>query len=149
MEKQFHIGDVISIATDRLMSPRHMQGVYDILNFMTDDDLCTHQIPRFMRECRPQIIKQFPQFSEINFSKAIEALDEALTDKKASGDLEETVQEWLLKILSGDFGIKGLPLTGQSKDMLTVRRLPFHDHERIDPESELLEKFPPDKIIKL
>ena len=46
MKKQFYLGDVLSVAIDRLVSLRHMDGVYDILNFMTGDDLLTHELPR-------------------------------------------------------------------------------------------------------
>lgn len=46
--KTFHLGDILTITTGRLVSPRHMEGVYDILNWMTGEDLLvTHQIPRW------------------------------------------------------------------------------------------------------
>jgi hypothetical protein len=37
--RPFHLGDVLTITTGRLVSPRHMDGVYDVLNFMTGDNL--------------------------------------------------------------------------------------------------------------
>lgn len=37
--KAFHIGDVLTVTTGRLVSPRHMYGVYEILNFLTGDRL--------------------------------------------------------------------------------------------------------------
>ena len=66
--KKFHLGDVLSITTGRLVSPRGIDGVYDILNHMTGDNLFTHQLPRASDECKPFLAKQFPQLAEINAS---------------------------------------------------------------------------------
>lgn len=65
---QFHLGDVLSITTDKLLSPRLMKGVYEILNFMTSEDLFTHQLPRAADECRPLIIQQHPALAHIDAS---------------------------------------------------------------------------------
>lgn len=59
--KKFHISDVLSVTTGRLVSSRHMDGIYEILNFLTGDKLFTHQLPRAMRECEPWLKTQFPQ----------------------------------------------------------------------------------------
>lgn len=37
----FHIGDMLSVTTGILMSDRHMEGVEDLLKFLTDDPLLT------------------------------------------------------------------------------------------------------------
>ena len=60
MMRLFDISDVLTITTGRLVSTRHMDGVYDILNFMTGESLYTHQLPRAMRECQPVLLDQFP-----------------------------------------------------------------------------------------
>ncbi len=75
MKKQFHLGDVLSVAIDRLVSLRHMDGVYDILNFMTGDDLLIHELPRASDECKPYLLKQFPQ---LKAEELAESLDERL-----------------------------------------------------------------------
>lgn len=64
--KQFHLGDILSITHDRLVSPRHIEGVYDILGFMTGETLYTHQLPRAARECKPILLTQHPQLAEID-----------------------------------------------------------------------------------
>jgi len=61
MGKKFHLGDVLSITGDKLVSPRLMDGVYDILNYMTGENLFTHQLPRARDVCGPYLLKQFPQ----------------------------------------------------------------------------------------
>ena len=66
--KKFHLGDVLSITTGRLVSPRHIDGVYDILNFMTGDNLFTSQLPRASDECKSHLLEQFPQLAEVDAS---------------------------------------------------------------------------------
>jgi hypothetical protein len=63
--KQFHISDVLTITTGRLVSTRHMDGVYDILNWMTGESLYTHQLPRASRECAPALLAQFPALVDV------------------------------------------------------------------------------------
>lgn len=63
--RSFDLGDVLSVTTGILMSPRHMEGIYDILNFMTGGNLFTHQLPRACREVAPIIIQQHPQLAAI------------------------------------------------------------------------------------
>lgn len=62
--KDFHIGDVLSIAPGRLVSPDHIGGVYKILEWMSGEEgLMTHQLPRVSRECKPYLIEQFPELT--------------------------------------------------------------------------------------
>lgn len=66
MKKQFHISDVLSVTTGRLVSTRHMAGIYEILNHMTNDQLFTHQLPRASAECKPWLIRQYPQLADVD-----------------------------------------------------------------------------------
>lgn len=119
MTKDFHIGDILSITTSRLVSTRHMDGIYDILNWMTDENLFTHQIPRVRQEAKPVILAAHPQLVEI------------------TGDdvTPENWQVWLAEKIAR-FG-ETLPIPKMSADQ----------HERIDAMTEAAEFFPPDKII--
>lgn len=64
-QKVFHISDVLTITTGRLVSTRKMDGVYEILNFMTGESLYTHQLPRAMRECAPSLRAQYPLLADV------------------------------------------------------------------------------------
>lgn len=64
--RNFHIGDILSITTGRLVSPRRMDGVYDILNYMTGDDLFTHQLIRAAEECAPALREQHPDLTDVD-----------------------------------------------------------------------------------
>ena len=60
-KKEFALGDVLSVTTGILMSRRHIDGVYDILGFMTGCGLMTHELIRANEVCSPYILKQHPQ----------------------------------------------------------------------------------------
>lgn len=115
--RSFDIGDVLTVTTGILLSP--MEDVYAILNFMTGDNLYTHQLPRASDECRPFLLQQFP---------ALAALDTTCVD---GSNWKAWLDEQVAK-----FG-----------RTLQVAKLPPHAHEQIDPLSELAEKIHPSKII--
>lgn len=118
-DRLFLLGDILSITGDKLVSPRKMTGVYDILNYMTGDNLYTHQLPRACRECRPFLLKQHPQLASVD--------DSTVTAENWGDWLEARIAE---------FGRE-----------LPVSPLPEHAHEVIDPLSELAEKVHPSKIV--
>jgi len=118
--KNFHIGDVLSITTGLLVSPRRMDGIYDILNWMTGESLFTHQLPRVMKEAQPVLLKFHPQLADV------------VTPEFKSPD---DVGAWVATQINA-FG-ETLPVPKMSDD----------EHESIDPMSEAAEKFHPDKII--
>ncbi len=118
--KDFHVCDILSITTGRLVSPRHMEGVYDILGWMTGESLFTHQLPRVAREAEPVLLAAHPQLATV--------------DKEAEinpGNLDA----WIAARVA-EFG-----------ETLPVPKLNADQHERIDPMSELAEKVHPDNII--
>jgi hypothetical protein len=65
MNKTFHLGDVLSITTGRLVSPDGIDGVYRICDYMLDTSHFTHQLPRASKECRPHLLVQHPQLAEV------------------------------------------------------------------------------------
>ena len=65
--RDFHIGDVLSAATGRLVSPDHIGGVYNILNWMTGENLMTHQLPRASRECEPTLRAWYSELCSVEF----------------------------------------------------------------------------------
>ena len=94
--KRFHLGDVLSITTDRLVSPRRMQGVYDILNFMTGDNLSTYQLPRASDACKPHLLAQFPQLAKVDAS--------GVNSKNYAKWLDEQIAEY-----GWEFEVKPVP----------------------------------------
>lgn len=88
--KPFNIGDILSITTGRLVSPRGITGVYEILNHMTGDDLFTHVLPRASRICAPALLSNHPFLAEWGSTliAQLDALGEtAIGNDRAIADL--------------------------------------------------------------
>jgi hypothetical protein len=119
--RAFHLGDILSITTGRLVSPRHIDGVYDILNFMTGDNLFTHQLPRASRECEGPLLAQHPDLRNV-------AVPEDFGGK-------DGVDRWLAGQVA---------MYGETRE---VTPLGSSDHTRIDPFTEMRAVNPDAKII--
>ncbi|MEW9093923.1 MAG: hypothetical protein AB2417_02475 [Clostridiaceae bacterium] len=63
---KFHISDILSITSTKMVSVNGIDGIYSILDYMTGDSLYTHQLPETIRACRPRLLEQFPQLSVVN-----------------------------------------------------------------------------------
>ena len=59
--KVFHLSDVLTVTTDRLVSNRGIEGAYDILSFLMGDTVLIHQLSRAKAQCDPWLKSQFPQ----------------------------------------------------------------------------------------
>jgi hypothetical protein len=83
--KLFHISDVLSVTTGRLVSYRHTEGFYELLNFLTGVDVISIMAPSAMKACEPCLRSQFPSlFPDSAIMKAcLKDLDKSL---KAAGD---------------------------------------------------------------
>ncbi len=124
-EREFDIGDVLSITTGVLLCPisgrrSPIEGVYDILNYMTGENLYTHQLPRVCKEAAPLILARYPQLADITIPKF-----------SSPDDVPAFVAA----------------LRKQHGAAFAVPRMNAGQHERIDPLSELAEKVHPSKII--
>jgi hypothetical protein len=119
----FHIGDILTITTGRLVSPSHIDGVYKICDWMTGESNFTHQLPRVSREIEPQLREDFPDLAAI----VVPDWEDAT---------KETVYGWL------DEQVK---IYGETRE---VRRLADPSaHESIDPLSEIARMRPDLPII--
>jgi hypothetical protein len=66
--KKFHIGDVLTITTGKLLSKDYIDGVYKILDWMSDQDCFTHELPEMSRKYRPLLLEMYPELSNIDVS---------------------------------------------------------------------------------
>lgn len=95
-----------------MLAPTTSGGIYNILGWMVDEELMTHQLPRVSRECEPFLREQFPDLAAIDMSKvSITSEAECIT--------------WLASLE---------PQYGTHRE---VPRLPRVDHTKIDPIAEI------------
>lgn len=57
--RKFATADIVSAATG-IMCSRSMDDIYQIMNYLTGDNLFTHQLPRALRVCKEHVKKQCP-----------------------------------------------------------------------------------------
>lgn len=107
--KQFHITEVISITTGKMVATSQIDAIYDVLEFMCGEPIQTHQIPRAIRECAPYLLKQFPM----------------LQGEQAESVTQANLKEWALA-MEQKYG-----------KTLAVEPLPAGVHLQIDPITEL------------
>lgn len=91
MAKQFHISDILSVSTGSLLSNRHMDGMYDILGYLTGEELYTHQLPRAMRDVKPWLMAQHPGLPTADDAKHVNEHNY----KSFVADWQEKFGEWL------------------------------------------------------
>ena len=110
--KKFHIGDVLSITSDYLVSPRLIDGVYDICSWMTGEDVYTHQLPRVAAEIEDNLRRQHPGLAAVEVPGGMSSEAEVLA---------------FLSGLYGEFGeyVDVAPLADR------------RDHTSIDPIAEV------------
>lgn len=63
--RSFALADVLSVTTEKLLSRRHMDGIYDILSYMTGQSLFTHQLPDACDKAKPALLEQHPQLADV------------------------------------------------------------------------------------
>jgi hypothetical protein len=109
---------------------------------MTGDSLFTHQLPRASDECKPYLLKQFPELAEAGTPKNIARLDELISDAKhhEGESAESAVKMWL------DWMAE--PGTCNLKKKYMVARIPRQAHQSKDPIAEMVEMVgDPSKVI--
>lgn len=117
--RRFDLGDVLSVTTGKLVSRRHVAGIYDILGYLTGEAPYTHQLGRFMDECRPHLLRQHPALAAVTGSE--------VTTKNW--------QEWLAH-QETMFG-----------STLEVRPIPKDDHAHRDPIQEAVDMVGAERVI--
>jgi len=127
--KLFSISDVLSVTTGRLVSDRHMDGMYAILNFLTGDDLFTHQLRRAMNEVKPWLRSQFPTLMEDSPGMAERLADMNHRIKAVQQDREHigaVIRDW----------VEELRIALALPEMLPVYEMGADMHTYIDPIEE-------------
>ena len=111
----FDLGAVLSVTTSILLCSHG--DLYEVLNFMTGDNLFTHQLPRAAKDCQPHILQQHPGLGAIDAS-----------------DVTRENWEVFLSEQKRRFG-----------DVVPL--VPLAEWESIDPVDEMVEMVGEDKVV--
>lgn len=140
--KQFDLGTVLTVTTGRLLTRSRGQDdngigdLYNILGWMTNDTPSTHQLGRFVKECKPWLLRWFPELAAVEHE--LSDLRKGIAAVKAAGHSGECgVESWLDRV-QVDLGLK---------TAYDVPRIPTDDHDRKNPYFELVAERGTDKNI--
>lgn len=64
--KVFHLGDILSITTKTLLSPRYFHGVYDVVGYLTYSAPPLDDLEQAMERCRGYILQEHPQLRDMD-----------------------------------------------------------------------------------
>ncbi|MFE7727449.1 hypothetical protein ACFU5D_16840 [Streptomyces anthocyanicus] len=118
--RDFALDDILTMTTGRLLSRRHIDAVYDLANYMTGDNLMTHQLPRAADACGPALLEQHPQ----------------LRDAEPPADLDATdLMAWIVNA------------EREHGETLPVAPLPPEAWEQRNPVEELCDMVGPEKVV--
>jgi len=90
LKRDFHLSDVLSATTGRLVSTRHMDGIYDIMGFVTGDPgISTIGLAMEFERVKGEILNQHPQLRDA--AATFPNLD-SISDRKKR---EQAIAGWL------------------------------------------------------
>lgn len=131
--KRFDLRDILTVTTGRLLTkatPDGFNGIdklYAILDWMTGDEVFTHQLGRFSKECKPYLLQWFPELAQAD--GRLDRLDE-LVAADLTKQKQEAVSTWLTELKA---------MFPALKDVYEVPKIPRDDHDVIDPLTELID----------
>lgn len=124
--RQFHLGDLLTVTTGRLVGPSGMDGLQELLEWMTDGPVWTHQLDRAADVCKPHLLNRSP------FLADIEVPDWPDLPRPAA---EATVNAWVAEQVAAH------------GEMHEVTQLPPGAYSVGNPITELAEMVGPDRVI--
>lgn len=97
MSKNFKLGQVLTVTSGVLLCS--VDELYEILNYLTNDNLYTHQLPRAAEIAKPQLLAKFPELNvlipEINTEEQVEKyIDDLINSGLKKEYLLEPVNGW-------------------------------------------------------
>ncbi len=131
--KQFPLRTLLTVTTGRLLtkssgpSDNGIDNLYELLGWMTNDSPFAHQLPRFADECKPWLLRWFP---ELKMSLSLKDLDKWLDRCAKNKCPEEGVKFWVSELQV---------MFPEIQNEYDVPRIPVDDHDRKDPYDELVE----------
>jgi len=134
--KRFSLRTVLTSTTGRLLTETDEQHpgngigwLHELLGWMTGDEPFTHSLPRFNDECKPWLLRWFPELGRAD----VDLLDDLM---EAGGPVEAAIETFIAACIAAGM-----------KAEYDVPRIPAEDHERKDPIAELVEMVGPEKVV--
>lgn len=92
----FHLGDVLSVLHGLVVSPRQMEGVVQMLRFMTGTPIAfKYEMEPALAVCQPVLQEQFPSLSQPEVATVVETLRSKLKNERENMERKRLILEWL------------------------------------------------------
>lgn len=133
--KPFSLRTILSVTTGRLLTEgkgdrdNGIGDLYEILGWMTDDSPFTHQLGRFGEECKPWLLRWFPELAACGVQSSMDSLDKWRECDKTERKTE-FIKMWLTELKM---------MFPELRDAYDVPRIPSDAHTPKDPLAELIE----------
>lgn len=140
--KRFPLRDLLTVTTGRLLTRSRgpddngIEDLYKLLEWLTGEPPFTHQLPRFGAECKPWLLRWFPELAACSTERALQALDDWRKGDRTGGD--EAIKMWLTELRM---------MFPTLKDEYDVPHIPMDDHTRKDVVEELVEMVGRDRVV--
>lgn len=126
--RDFSLGTLLSCIDGRLMT--EFRNVHELLDWVTEDQLYTHQLPRAMDEAEPFLKAQFPDLTAL-------LIDPTVFDGDTVDEVQASITQFLDSLVA-DCGFSAA---------YSVPRMPKNEHTKIGPLEELAMNYPNKKVI--
>ncbi|HTG95784.1 MAG TPA: hypothetical protein VL866_24500 [Pyrinomonadaceae bacterium] len=90
--RQFSLRAVLTVTSGRLIT--EIGEIYQILNWITGDEIFTHQIPRAIGSAAPWLLKCFPELAPASVN--LESLDRWIKSDHTGG--HEGIRMWITEL---------------------------------------------------
>jgi len=128
--KTFALNEILSATTGKLLCD--FGKLRKLFDFLTQDSLMTHQLPRASDECVPWLKRWHPELFNISTDDLIGSLQNIPSDDRMA-----ICTEWVNDLIAN-----GLP------SHITLSPIPIDDHDYKDPTDEAIEMVgDPDRVI--
>lgn len=117
----FHLGDLLSVTDGKMVSPRYVDGVYAVMDFVTGEKHMTHQLSRAADVVKPWLLEQHPWLAGITVPDGLNS--------------KEAVLDWLddvTSIYGVDHIVMAMPLG------MYVGREPIAELRELAPQAQII-----------
>lgn len=127
--ERFALRTLLTVTTGRLLTesegPRDngIGRMYKLLGWMTSDEPFTHQLGRFADECKPWLLRWFPELASCN--ESLDALERLIEEHGGDAGIKRWVSDLML-------------ICPPLKAEYDVPKIPADDHEKKHPYDELV-----------
>ncbi len=142
--KRFHLRTILTVTTGRLVTLPDEDGgngigdMYELLGWMTNDFPFEQQAERFAEECKPWLLRWFPDLQLACLESTLKSLDRWCGATKDGSD--EGVKMWLAQLRE---------MWPSIQEYYDVPKIPADDHEKKHPYDELVARRGTDEGIIL